>query len=130
MLFRSGYDDSLDAFGVHGVGGTMGALFTGLLASGAINAVFGKNAAGVPLPTGAIDGNWHQVLNQAVGVGIGRATIRQIGRQGDVRSEVHEYAPQFGYPAAWPEMCILLESGRRKSLGWQRPVRSLSRRPA
>jgi Amt family ammonium transporter len=68
-----GYDDSLDAFGVHGVGGTMGALFTGLLASGAINAVFGKNAAGVPLPTGAIDGNWHQVVNQSVGMGIGWA---------------------------------------------------------
>jgi Amt family ammonium transporter len=68
-----GYDDSLDAFGVHGVGGTMGALFTGLLASGAINAVFGKNAAGQPNPTGAIDGNWHQVLNQSIGMGIGWA---------------------------------------------------------
>ena len=68
-----GYDDSLDAFGVHGVGGTMGALFTGLLASGAINAVFGKNAAGIPLPTGAIDGNWHQVVNQSIGMGIGWA---------------------------------------------------------
>ncbi len=68
-----GYDDSLDAFGVHGVGGTMGALFTGLLASGAINAVFGKNAAGSPLPTGAIDGNWRQVVNQSIGMGIGWA---------------------------------------------------------
>jgi Amt family ammonium transporter len=66
-----GYDDSLDAFGVHGVGGTMGALVTGLLASGAIDAVFGKDAAGHPIATGAIDGNWHQVLNQAIGVGIG-----------------------------------------------------------
>jgi len=68
-----GYDDSLDAFGVHGVGGTMGALLTGLLASGAINAVFGKDAAGKPLPAGAIDGNWHQVLNQGVGMAIGWA---------------------------------------------------------
>jgi Amt family ammonium transporter len=66
-----GYDDSLDAFGVHGVGGTMGALLTGLLASGAINAVFGKNAQGHPFPTGAIDGNWNQVRNQAIGMGIG-----------------------------------------------------------
>jgi Amt family ammonium transporter len=66
-----GYDDSLDAFGVHGVGGTMGALLTGLFASGAINAVFGKDASGHPNPAGAIDGNWHQVANQAVGVGIG-----------------------------------------------------------
>jgi Amt family ammonium transporter len=77
MVFRFkkffGYDDSLDAFGVHGVGGTMGALLTGLLASGAINAVFGKNAAGNPLAAGAIDGNWHQFYNQAVGAGVGWA---------------------------------------------------------
>jgi Amt family ammonium transporter len=77
MVFRVkklfGYDDSLDAFGVHGVGGTMGALLTGLFASGAINAVFGNDAAGKPLPTGAIDGNWHQVANQAAGMGIGWA---------------------------------------------------------
>jgi ammonium transporter, Amt family len=32
-----GYDDSLDAFGVHGVGGTLGALLTGLFANGFIN---------------------------------------------------------------------------------------------
>ena len=68
-----GYDDSLDAFGVHGMGGTIGALLTGLLASGAINAVFGKNADGLPRATGAIDGNWSQLLNQAVGVAIGWA---------------------------------------------------------
>jgi Amt family ammonium transporter len=67
------YDDTLDAFGVHGVGGTMGALLTGLFASGAINAVFGNDAAGKPFPTGAIDGNWHQVANQAAGMGIGWA---------------------------------------------------------
>jgi Amt family ammonium transporter len=75
MVFRVkrffGYDDSLDAFGVHGVGGTMGALLTGLLACGAINAVFGKNAAGNPMAAGAIDGNWHQILNQSVGAGFG-----------------------------------------------------------
>jgi Amt family ammonium transporter len=68
-----GYDDSLDAFGVHGVGGTMGALLTGVFASGSINAVFGKNAAGDPNPAGAIDGNGHQLLNQLVGMGIGWA---------------------------------------------------------
>jgi Amt family ammonium transporter len=77
MVFRVkrffGYDDSLDAFGVHGVGGTMGALLTGLFAAGSINAVFGKNAAGNPIAAGAIDGNWHQFLNQAVGAGIGWA---------------------------------------------------------
>jgi Amt family ammonium transporter len=66
-----GYDDSLDAFGVHGIGGTVGALLTGVFASGAINAVFGKDASGLPRPTGAIDGNWHQILNQAAGACIG-----------------------------------------------------------
>ncbi len=34
---RFGYDDSLDAFGVHGAGGTIGALLTGVFASSAIN---------------------------------------------------------------------------------------------
>jgi Amt family ammonium transporter len=75
MVFRVkkffGYDDSLDAFGVHGVGGTMGALLTGLFASGAINAALGKDDVGNPLATGAIGGNWHQVGNQAIGAGIG-----------------------------------------------------------
>ncbi|RWA61523.1 ammonium transporter [Mesorhizobium sp.] len=39
-----GYDDSLDAFGVHGVGGVIGALLTGALADPAINAL-GKGAS-------------------------------------------------------------------------------------
>ena len=34
---RFGYDDSLDAFGVHGAGGTLGALLTGIFASNAID---------------------------------------------------------------------------------------------
>ena len=75
MVFRVkkffGYDDSLDAFGVHGVGGTIGALLTGLLASPAINAVFGRDASGNLRPTGAIGGNWGQVANQAIAMGIG-----------------------------------------------------------
>ncbi len=62
---RLGYDDSLDAFGVHGAGGTLGALLTGLFATKAINAAFGKDVA-----TGAIDGHWAQVLNQVAGVAI------------------------------------------------------------
>jgi Amt family ammonium transporter len=65
-----GYDDSLDAFGVHGAGGTIGALLTGLFATSAINAAFGKNTAGIPNPTGAIDGHWGQLLNQAAGAGL------------------------------------------------------------
>jgi Amt family ammonium transporter len=64
-----GYDDSLDAFGVHGAGGTVGALLTGLFAASVINPVF-KDAAGNPLPSGAIDGHWGQLLNQFAGVAI------------------------------------------------------------
>src|SRR6202047_4419733 len=37
---RFGYDDSLDAFGVHGAGGTIGALLTGIFATSAINPIF------------------------------------------------------------------------------------------
>jgi Amt family ammonium transporter len=64
-----GYDDSLDAFGVHGAGGTLGAILTGLFASSAINPIF-KDAKGNTLPSGAIEGNWHQVGNQFVGIGL------------------------------------------------------------
>ena len=42
---RLGYDDSLDAFGVHGAGGTIGALLTGVFATKLINPVF-KDAQG------------------------------------------------------------------------------------
>ncbi len=64
-----GYDDSLDVFGVHGVGGTIGALLTGVFAAQAVNAIF-KDSHGNALPVGLIDGNAHQLLNQMVGVGI------------------------------------------------------------
>jgi Amt family ammonium transporter len=64
------YDDSLDAFGVHGAGGTLGALLTGLFATSAINAAFGKDSSGNPVPTGVLDGHWGQLLNQAAGVAI------------------------------------------------------------
>jgi Amt family ammonium transporter len=60
-----GYDDSLDAFGVHGAGGTLGAILTGIFATFLINPIYGKG-----VPTGAIDGHWSQVLNQLVGVAI------------------------------------------------------------
>jgi Amt family ammonium transporter len=66
---KFGYDDSLDAFGVHGAGGTLGALLTGVFASSTINPIF-KDANGNALPTGMIQGNFHQVLNQLMGVAI------------------------------------------------------------
>ena len=46
-----------------------GAILTGVFASSAINPIF-KDANGNPLPSGAVDGNWHQVLNQLVGIGL------------------------------------------------------------
>ncbi len=64
---RLGYDDSLDAFGVHGAGGTIGALLTGVFASRAINPVF-KDPQGNPLPSGLLEGNAGQLLNQLIAV--------------------------------------------------------------
>jgi Amt family ammonium transporter len=60
-----GYDDSLDAFGVHGAGGTMGAILTGLFANSGINAIFGAGKA-----TGFFEGNHTQLWNQLIGVAI------------------------------------------------------------
>ena len=58
-----GYDDALDAFGVHGAGGTIGAILTGICARTSINAIFGEGK-----PVGGLDGHWGQVGNQVVGV--------------------------------------------------------------
>jgi Amt family ammonium transporter len=66
---KFGYDDSLDAFGVHGAGGTLGAILTGIFAVSAVNPIF-KDAQGNTLPSGLIEGNAHQLLNQLVGVAI------------------------------------------------------------
>jgi Amt family ammonium transporter len=57
------YDDALDAFGVHGAGGTIGALLTGVFAQRAINPIFGTGK-----PVGGLDGHWGQVGFQLVGV--------------------------------------------------------------
>jgi len=58
-----GYDDALDAFGVHGAGGTIGALLTGVCARYVINPIFGEGK-----PVGGLDGHWGQVGNQLVGI--------------------------------------------------------------
>jgi Amt family ammonium transporter len=58
-----GYDDALDAFGVHGAGGTIGALLTGVFAQQVINPIFGTGK-----PVGGLDGHWAQLGNQLVGV--------------------------------------------------------------
>jgi len=67
VKMKLGYDDSLDAFGVHGAGGTLGALLTGVFASSLINPVF-KDAAGRTLASGVMEGNLGQIGNQAMGV--------------------------------------------------------------
>lgn len=54
-----GYDDSLDAFGVHAVGGIIGAVLTG---------VFARQAVGGDAAVGLLDGNSGQVLTQIEGV--------------------------------------------------------------
>jgi Amt family ammonium transporter len=66
---RFGYDDSLDAFGVHGAGGTLGAILTGVFASRDVNPVF-KDAQGTALAVGLADGNFRQVFHQMIGAAI------------------------------------------------------------
>ena len=56
-----GYDDSLDVFGVHGVGGALGAFLTGVLA---VAWVGGEGKSGL------IDGNPHQVITQLYGIAV------------------------------------------------------------
>jgi Amt family ammonium transporter len=61
---RLKYDDSLDVFGVHGVGGMLGMLLAGVFATGAVSAT----AASPEGLRGLIDGNPGQVVIQIVGV--------------------------------------------------------------
>jgi Amt family ammonium transporter len=61
MKDRLGYDDSLDAFGVHGVGGVVGTIGAGLLASTLMN------PAGAD---GALMGNVSTLFTQLKGIGI------------------------------------------------------------
>jgi Amt family ammonium transporter len=71
---KLGYDDALDAFGVHGIGGTIGALLTGVFATMAVK--------GGDVPVGLIDGNAGQVWIQLKSIvvtmvfcGVGTAII-------------------------------------------------------
>lgn len=61
------FDDSLDTFPVHGVGGTTGAILTGVFAQGAVNPILGKTGD-VVNPVGLIDGNPGQVGVQILAV--------------------------------------------------------------
>jgi Amt family ammonium transporter len=55
-----GYDDALDAFGVHVAGGTLGAILTGVFATSLVNEGFNR-------PLGAVDGNGGQIISQLIG---------------------------------------------------------------
>ena len=61
LKHKMGYDDSLDAFGVHGVGGTVGAILTGVFATVAVNDGFDGG------PMGLLDGNTGQFVNNILG---------------------------------------------------------------
>jgi Amt family ammonium transporter len=56
---RLGYDDSLDVFGVHGIGGIVGAILTGVFATAAYGGA-----------SGAIDGNGGQIVTQLYGLAV------------------------------------------------------------
>jgi ammonium transporter, Amt family len=56
---KLGYDDALDAFGVHGIGGILGALLTGLLATPMVQSAY----------SGAFYGNAHQFVVQLIATG-------------------------------------------------------------
>jgi Amt family ammonium transporter len=66
LKLRFRYDDSLDVFGVHGVGGFTGTLLAGVLAVGALSAS-NELPGGIH---GLIEGNPHQLLVQAYGVAV------------------------------------------------------------
>ena len=59
---KLGYDDSLDAFGVHGIGGIIGAVLTGVFATRAVQDVNGGK------PVGMIDGDPSLIVGQVVAV--------------------------------------------------------------
>jgi Amt family ammonium transporter len=63
-----GYDDSLDAFGVHAVGGILGAILTGVFARASV--ITGSSSAPDITKGGLIDGHPEQVLTQLIGIGV------------------------------------------------------------
>jgi Amt family ammonium transporter len=60
---KLGYDDSLDAFGVHGVGGTLGALLTGIFADAKVNPLI-ETTYKVGDKVVSLNGGFGQFLNQ------------------------------------------------------------------
>ncbi|WP_416862295.1 ammonium transporter [Helicobacter ganmani] len=65
MKSKFGYDDTLDAFGLHGVGGIWGGIATGLFATSSVNEIVSKEAAGEGLLYG---GDWSLLCVQIVAI--------------------------------------------------------------
>jgi Amt family ammonium transporter len=63
---KLGYDDSLDVFGIHGVGGVLGTLLTGVFAVGVLSATDASPAGS----QGLLEGNGAQVLIQLYGIAV------------------------------------------------------------
>jgi Amt family ammonium transporter len=61
VKIKFNYDDSLDAFGVHGIGGIVGSVLTGVFATKAVTGTAGAE--------GALFGDWHQLLVQLIATG-------------------------------------------------------------
>jgi Amt family ammonium transporter len=66
LKLKAGYDDSLDVFGVHGVGGSTGTLLAGVFAVGALS-ITPEMPKGVQ---GLLEGNPQQVLMQVYGIAV------------------------------------------------------------
>ncbi len=81
-----GYDDALDTFGVHAVGGTLGMLLTGVLATPSVNANLVKSAVGITPNSATVNGLAHSILNhtlwitqlKAIGITVAFAVIASL----------------------------------------------------
>jgi Amt family ammonium transporter len=71
MKHYFGFDDALDAFGIHAIGGTIGGLATGFFATDKLIATGWGNQAGIPITGvyyGGLEAGGHQLAIQLVGV--------------------------------------------------------------
>jgi ammonium transporter, Amt family len=71
------FDDSLDTFPIHGVGGTIGAILTGVFATKALYPILGADGK-TPIDLGLVDGNSSQLVSQVIGV-VGTYIFAAVG---------------------------------------------------
>jgi Amt family ammonium transporter len=79
LKFRLGYDDALDVFGVHGVGGFLGTVLVGLFASGIFGGLQGDLAIGRQLGIQLLAASITVVYTAAISYGLARAIDAVIG---------------------------------------------------